>query len=69
MEKCSNPECTQLTRQRCTRCKLSYYCSRKCQRAMWKSHKLECFKEDGIAIAEEEREWKKDRQASQVDLT
>ena len=28
--------------QKCGRCKLSYYCSRSCQKLDWKKHKLLC---------------------------
>jgi hypothetical protein len=38
------------SRLRCARCKLTYYCSRECQKRDWKIHKLMCtpFKETPI---------------------
>ena len=34
--------CGDLALQKCTRCKITYYCTRACQRAHWKQHKLVC---------------------------
>ncbi len=36
--------CESLTKQKCSRCKLVYYCSRECQRTDWTAHKLTCKK-------------------------
>ena len=66
MEVCSKPGCNQLTSQRCKRCKLAYYCNKDCQRAMWKSHKLMCYEEDGKGVAQQERKYTLDRQESKM---
>ena len=35
--------CDKYTHQRCTRCKMAFYCSKPCQNADWKSHKKTCM--------------------------
>jgi len=39
---CEAPQCTTPGMSRCTRCKVTYYCSRSCQATHWKVHKLVC---------------------------
>lgn len=43
---CCAPECKRvgknLTRMKCSACKLSYYCSAECQRDDWPAHKVYC---------------------------
>ena len=34
--------CNKVTTKRCTGCYVSYYCSKECQRAEWKLHKITC---------------------------
>ncbi|EPQ52052.1 hypothetical protein GLOTRDRAFT_122782 [Gloeophyllum trabeum ATCC 11539] len=38
--------CGTMTRNKCSRCKKVYYCTKDCQRADWKSHKPTCGKPD-----------------------
>ena len=35
-------ECGNLATQRCSRCKMAWYCSRDCQLRQWKKHKQLC---------------------------
>lgn len=35
-------QCGSQSDKRCTRCKLTYYCSKECLKAQWSSHKIEC---------------------------
>lgn len=35
-------ECGALATQRCSRCKMAWYCSRDCQLRQWKKHKAIC---------------------------
>ena len=35
-------ECGALATQRCSRCKMAWYCSRDCQLRQWKKHKELC---------------------------
>ncbi|KAF1953232.1 hypothetical protein CC80DRAFT_494852 [Byssothecium circinans] len=37
--------------QRCSRCKSAYYCSKACQKAAWKLHKLDCRGGSSSALA------------------
>jgi len=39
---CEAPQCSSPGMSRCTRCKITYYCSRSCQAKHWKVHKLVC---------------------------
>jgi len=48
MMKCSNPSCyasgSDTKLQSCSRCKITRYCSKQCQRTHWKTHKEMCDK-------------------------
>ena len=35
-------ECGEMATQRCSRCKLAWYCTRDCQLRQWKKHKKLC---------------------------
>ena len=39
---CSNPECNNEANLRCSWCKISYYCNKKCQKRDWPQHKQSC---------------------------
>ena len=39
---CDFPECQNHGTMKCGRCEFARYCSKKCQRAHWKQHKVEC---------------------------
>lgn len=41
---CGAAMCSSNASLRCSRCKNQHYCSAKCQKADWKSHKLSCTK-------------------------
>jgi len=41
---CSNAGCAEEGTLRCGRCQLVFYCSKKCQKAHWKTHKPKCKK-------------------------
>eukprot|EP00039_Didymoeca_costata_P003116 m.65176 g.65176 ORF g.65176 m.65176 type:complete len:420 (+) comp11714_c0_seq3:166-1425(+) len=40
---CDNPACKKMCKGlRCSRCQCEFYCSKDCQRAIWKEHKIVC---------------------------
>lgn len=41
---CGAAMCSANASLRCSRCKNQHYCSAKCQKADWKTHKLSCTK-------------------------
>lgn len=41
---CGAAMCSANASLRCSRCKAQHYCSAKCQKADWKTHKLSCTK-------------------------
>ena len=52
IHQCDNNDCTMIGNQTCSKCKKTYYCSRKCQVKHWKSgHKLECHRQHRYAKA------------------
>lgn len=42
MYNCSKPGCTKKTNEKCSNCKIAYYCSTQCQKAHWVSHRAKC---------------------------
>ena len=42
--KCAKEESAALTLLRCSRCRVTFYCSEACQKGDWKTHKLKCGK-------------------------
>ena len=48
-------ECGALATQRCSRCKMAWYCSRDCQLRQWKKHKAICAMFQEARAAEEEK--------------
>lgn len=46
--------CQKLTTNRCGGCYMLYFCSRECQKKVWKAHKNECKQFQHVVQAEEE---------------
>ena len=42
-------ECDEIGSQRCSKCKVKYYCGRECQKLGWPKHKKTCGKKDDTA--------------------
>lgn len=49
-------ECGEIAKQRCSKCKGEWYCSRECQIKKWKQHKEMCAVLSKIRQEEDERE-------------
>ena len=45
---CNYPDCKAVSTQRCSRCKIVYYCSVEHQKENWKAHKVQCSSFDSI---------------------
>lgn len=50
LEKCHGRKCDKDAKFRCSECKRSYYCSRKCQKDEWGVHKFFCGSDDIIRV-------------------
>eukprot|EP00536_Pseudo-nitzschia_multiseries_P012945 jgi/Psemu1/33633/gm1.33633_g len=51
---CDRKGCDKLATKSCVRCKVTWYCSRECQRKEWKEHKKNC--RETVAEEKEEKE-------------
>ena len=60
---CGN--CSSKASKVCSKCKIVYYCNRECQKAHWKTHKLECVERRQIDDIWERCKWKTPQNAKQ----
>jgi MYND finger len=49
---CNYPGCESISNQRCSRCKMVYYCSVEHQKQNWSIHKVSCNKQNSIQSVE-----------------